>query len=280
MLGGLAVALAAAACYEAGYVMQALEARRADPGRALRASLLGSLLRRRLWLIGTGLSITGAGLQAVALLLAPLTLVQPTLALGLVALLVLGRVVLHERVGIREWAAVAAIIAGVTIVALNAPARDPHGHDPVGTAIVLGVLALFLAAPFVVLRHEPRAAVAGAAAGDGISAIGLKLLSDAVATSSWLAAGAWGVVTAATGLVALTAEMSSLQRIPATRVAPVIVASQVIIPVLAAPLLAGEHWSAVTLAGVLIVTAGAAVLGGSAPVSGMMHPEHDRAGAG
>src|SRR3954469_2867734 len=126
--------------------MQALEARRADPGRALRASLLGWLLRRRLWLAGTGLSLVGAALQAVALLLAPLTLVQPTLALGLVALLVLGRVVLDEPVGMRELLAGAAIVAGVTVVALSAPDRDPHGHDPLGTAIVLGALGLVLAA--------------------------------------------------------------------------------------------------------------------------------------
>src|SRR3954451_289440 len=194
MLGGLAVALAAAACYEAGYVMQALEARRADPSRALRASLLGWLLRRRLLLGGTGLSLAGAGLQAAALLLAPLTLVQPTLALGLVALLVLGRVVLHEPVGAREWGAVAAIVAGVTVVALSAPERDPHGHDPVGTAIVLGVLGLVVAVPYVIARSEPRAAVAGAAAGDAVAALGLKLLSDAAAAGRWLAAGAWGVM--------------------------------------------------------------------------------------
>src|SRR3954468_7397820 len=157
--------------------MQAIEARRADPGRALRASLLGWLLRRRLWLAGTGLSLAGAVLQTVALLLAPLTLVQPTLALGLVALLVLGRYVLHEPVGVREGAAVAAIVAGVTVVALSAPERNPHGHDPVGTAVVLGVLGLVVAAPYLLLRREPRAAVAGAAAGDAMGGIGLKLLS-------------------------------------------------------------------------------------------------------
>src|SRR3954447_17431974 len=116
--------------------MQAIEARRADPGRALRASLLGWLLRRRLWLAGTGLTPAGAALQTVALLLAPLTLVQPTLALGLVALLFLGHHVLHEPVGAREGAAMAAIVAGVTVVALSAPERDPHGHDPLGTALV------------------------------------------------------------------------------------------------------------------------------------------------
>src|SRR4051794_34703373 len=161
--------------------MQALEARRADPSRALRASLLGWLLRRRLWLAGTGLSLAGAGLQAAALLLAPLTLVQPTLALGLVALLVLGRQVLHEPVGAREVGAVAAIIGGGAVVARTPPAREPHGHAPLGTALVLAGLGLVVATPYLFARREPRAAVAGAAAGDAMAAIGLKLLSDAAA---------------------------------------------------------------------------------------------------
>ena len=280
MLGGIAVALAAAACYEAGYVMQALEARRADPGKALRASLLNWLLHRRLWLAGTALSVAGAGLQTVALLFAPLTVVQPTLALGLVLLLVLGHFVLREPVGTREIAAVGAIIVGVTVVALSAPPRETHGHDLLGTALVLGGLGLVTATPFLFARREPRAAVAGAAAADAMGQIGLKLLSDAVADSRLLAAFAWIGLCVGTGLLALTAEMTALQRVPATRVAPVVVSSQVIVPVLAAPVLFGEHWSAVTLAGALVVAAGAAVLGASAPVSGLMHAEHDGAGAG
>jgi drug/metabolite transporter (DMT)-like permease len=279
MLGGLAIALAAAACYETGYVMQALEARRSDPRRALRASLLGRLARRRLWVAGTALSLAGAALQAVALLFAPLTLVQPTLALGLVALLVLGRRVLHEPVGAREAAAVVAIVAGVIVVALSAPERNPHGHDAVGTAIVLGVLALVVAVPYVVARREPRAAVAGAAAGDALAALALKLLSDAADAARWLTAAAWGAVAGVTGLLALTAEMTALQRVPATRVAPVVVAAQVIVPVLVAPVTAGEDWSAAALGGALLAAAGAAVLGASAPVSGLMHPEHDGARA-
>src|SRR3954469_5389890 len=145
--------------------MQALEARRADPGRALRASLLGWLLRRRLWLAGTGLSLVGAALQAVALLLAPLTLVQPTLALGLVALLVLGRVVLDEPVGMRERLAGARRLPGAPAGARRAPAPPPPAPAPPAPAGARGALALALPAPWGAPGREPRAAVAGAAAG-------------------------------------------------------------------------------------------------------------------
>ena len=87
---GLAAAAVAAACYETGYAFQALEARGVGPRHALRASLLGQLVRNRRWLGATALSLLGWPLQVLALALAPLALVQPALALGLLLLLVLG----------------------------------------------------------------------------------------------------------------------------------------------------------------------------------------------
>ena len=102
MIGGIAVALAAACCYELAYVVQALEAREAGGGERIEPTLLGRLLRRPRWVAGTALSGVGALLQIWALTLAPLTVVQPTLALGLVLLLVLSATVLHEPVGRRE----------------------------------------------------------------------------------------------------------------------------------------------------------------------------------
>ena len=87
---GFALALAAACCYETGYALQALEARRAPPERALRPSLVGHLLRRPVWVGGIALALLGWPLQIAALSQAPLTLVQPVLALGLLLLLALG----------------------------------------------------------------------------------------------------------------------------------------------------------------------------------------------
>ena len=111
MIAGIAVALAAACCYELAYVVQALEARRAGGGERIEPTLLGRLLRRPRWVAATALSGVGALLQIWALTLAPLTVVQPTLALGLVLLLVLSATVLHEPVGPRELLGVAMIVA-------------------------------------------------------------------------------------------------------------------------------------------------------------------------
>ncbi len=291
VLAGLAVAVAAAACYEAGYVLQALEARESDRALRLRPSLLGRLARRPRWAAGTALSGAGGGLQVLALVLAPLTVVQPTLALGLVALLVLARLVLGERPGRRELLAVAAIVAGVAAVGLAAP---PHaGRSPAGPALAieLAVLALLLAAPFVARRADarPRLAVAGAACGDALAALALKLAADELHRGRVPAAAAWAALAAAAGATALTAEMSALQHLPATHVAPVVVALQVLVPVATAPALLGESWHAtpggglVLGAAVAVVAAAAAVLG-SAPVVGGLHAhdalEHDRGGGG
>src|SRR5262245_43030885 len=118
---GFALALGAACCYDTGYALQALEARRAPAAAALRPALLVHLLGRPLWVGATLLSVAGWPLQILALQHAPLTLVQPTLALGLLLLLALGVRILGEHVGPREVAGVIAIIGSVGVIAWAAP---------------------------------------------------------------------------------------------------------------------------------------------------------------
>src|SRR6476619_6900357 len=118
---GLGVAFGAAGCFETSYALQALEARAADHALALRASLLWRLIRRPRWAIAILLAVVGWGLEVVALGLAPLTVVQPVIASGLLLLLYLGVRVLGERVTWREVAAATAIVVGVVGIALAAP---------------------------------------------------------------------------------------------------------------------------------------------------------------
>lgn len=87
---GVGVALVSATSYSVGVLLQSLEAREAPSSGSLRLSLLLWLISRRRWVIGTLCVIAGWGLQAGALALAPLTVVQPTLAAGLFVLLVVG----------------------------------------------------------------------------------------------------------------------------------------------------------------------------------------------
>ena len=100
--------------------------------RAMRCacSLIGQLVRNVRWLGATALSLLGWPLQVLALSLAPLALVQPTLALGLLLLLFLGARVLGEPVGRRELVAVALVIAGIACLGRRprrSAARSPAG---------------------------------------------------------------------------------------------------------------------------------------------------------
>jgi drug/metabolite transporter (DMT)-like permease len=268
--GGIALAILAACCFEGGYVVQVLEVR-AEGER--RGWLLGRLVRRSGWVAGLALSVVGAGLQVLALTMAPLTVVQPVLALGLVGLLVLAHVVLREPVGRLEVGGVAAIVAGVSVVVVVAPDADLGAVDVTGMAVLLSLLAAGAAIGRLLGARDPRPLVLCAALGDAFAAIGLKLVADAAGHGSWLAALAWAAAAGLAGLLALDAEMRALQGLPATRVAPVILAAQVLVPTVAAALLLGEHWGDTPVGGamlgaaVVVVAGGAAVLGASRPVA-------------
>src|ERR1700704_6140127 len=107
MLGlGIACAIGASILYNTSIALQAMEARDVPGEYSLRVSLIGKLLRNRKWLGATVLGLAGWPLEIVALLLAPLTVVQPCLASGLVVLLWLGVTRLGETPGRREDLAV------------------------------------------------------------------------------------------------------------------------------------------------------------------------------
>jgi drug/metabolite transporter (DMT)-like permease len=288
MVVGLIAAVLAAFCYESGYVLQALEARMAPERHALRASLLMRLASRPRWVAGTALSLTGAVLQTMALAHAPITLVQPLIALGLVGLLAFAHFALGERVGRLELAGAGALIAGVAAIAVSAPARSDHISSVSALALIVGALGLTVLLPFVLRARGPLgAAVLGAAAGDALAVIALKLTGNALAHGrpalALLAAG--GAVAA--GGAALTAEMSALRRLPVTRVAPPVLAAQVVVPAIAAIAAFGEPAQPAVLAGVAAAGCGAALLGASGAITdlraGPPEPEalaHDSGGAG
>jgi drug/metabolite transporter (DMT)-like permease len=272
VIAGLVLAVAAAGCFEAGYVLQALEARASPAARGRPLALLALLARRRTWLAGIALSVLGVCLQAVALLLAPLSIVQPALALGLVVLLVLAGRVLGERVGRSEMAGAALIGAGVIVVALCAPDRRSNAGSAVAVVATMTALGAVAIGPHLRRRSGPGLAVAATAAADVWAAIGLKLATNALSRGQLVTALAWAAGCAGAAALALSAEMSALQRVAASRVGPVVLAAQVAVPVALAPLIARESWTATPGgglalgAGVAAVTAGAAILGASAAV--------------
>jgi hypothetical protein len=276
LLLGVAAACAASTMYNLGIALQAVEARASAPEQGMQLSLVAGLLRRPRWLAGTLLTILGWPLQTAALLLAPLSVVQPALASGLVLLLVIAARDRHERVGGREIAAVAAIIAGVGVLAAVVPTAET-AHAAAGpTAAVLVAIALVGLAPFVAARRGPidgRVAALGAGAGFAWSGLSTKYVADSLGGHLWLAALAWALATGLASGLALIGEMTALQSRGAARVAPVVFVVQVVLPVIAAPLLVGEQWtnsvarSASVCGALVVVIAGALALMSSPTVT-------------
>jgi hypothetical protein len=271
--------------YNTSIALQALEAREVPREHSLRWSLLGRLVRSRRWLGATALGLLGWPLEIVALLLAPLTVVQPCVASGLVLLLWLGATRLGEDPGLREGLAVAAIVAGVAGIGLTAPERSTEHAGTAAIATALVVVAIPVLAPFAMRRWDSVVGplmVVGAGCGYAWTAIASKLLTDELAAGALLAAAAWLVTAAASEGLALLSEMSALQRRAATRVAPIMFAVQVIVPVLLAPLIFGEPWSGTPLGGaalgafMVLTLAGTTLLAGSRAVGAVL----EFAGAG
>jgi drug/metabolite transporter (DMT)-like permease len=282
---GIAAAVGASVLYNTSIALQAMEARDVPGEHSLRVSLIGRLLRNRKWLGATALGLLGWPLEIVALLLAPLTVVQPCLASGLVVLLWLGVTRLGERPGTREYLAVAAIVAGVAGVAWAAPERTTDHAGTVAIVVALTLVAIPIAAPYVLRRRVSAVgtiAVVSAGFGYAWTAIASKLLTDELAAGAVLVAGAWLATAAASEGLALLSEMSALQHRPATRVAPVMFAVQVMVPVILAPLIFMEKWSTtpgdgVALVGFMLVAlVGVILLAGSRAVAAVLETAHSK----
>jgi drug/metabolite transporter (DMT)-like permease len=283
LVGGMALAAAAAACYDGGYVLQTLEARRAPAAYALRPLLLAHLVRQRVWLGATLLALAGWPLQVVALRLAPLTVVQPTLSLGLLLLLALGTRMLREPVGPREVGAVLAIGAGMAAIAWAAPDRSAAQAGTPGLVAALGGLGVLTLGPYLgralgrgrglarrehpLSRRAAWAMLVSAGAADAWAALATKLVAYELGRGRWGIALAWSLGAGATFGVGLLSEMTALQRLGATRVGPTVLAMQMALPVLLAPVLFGESWGRTPLGGGAIVVGLAAVVAGGAALS-------------
>jgi drug/metabolite transporter (DMT)-like permease len=259
---GVVLACVASCLFNGGIALQAMEARTTPAELGLKLSLIGQLIRRRRWLAGIGLHAVAVPTQTVALLLAPLTVVQPADASGLLLLLFLGSRMLGERVGPREWGAVVALIAGIVVLTLSAPKREVTTIDGIGVLIPLLVVAAFALAPLVLRRADSIIVVLGAGAAFAVTAFAIKLAADAIDQGDVVQLVVAGVIAAAGAVAGTLSEQTALQRRPATQVAPVIFVVELLVPVALAVLVVGESWSgsALPIALAIAVIVGAVVV--------------------
>jgi drug/metabolite transporter (DMT)-like permease len=276
---GALLACLASCLFNAGIGFQALEARSVPRDLGLHLSLIGRLVRRPRWLVGVALNAVAVPLQTVALLFAPVTVVQPADAAGLLLLLFIGSRMLGERVGTRELAAVGAIVAGIVILTAVAPQREVTHVGAADVLLPLAAVAAVGLAPIALrafIRPASILVVFGAGFAFALGAFAIKLIADALDRGDWLALPlvvAAMVVGAAAGTLS---EQTALQQRPATHVAPIIFVVELFVPLALALLVVGEDWSGSTPAIVValaLVVAGVVALMRAPQVSGLLGHE-------
>ncbi len=276
-LGALA-AVTASVLFSTGMVLQSLEARTIAGKHSLRLSLIALLLGRPRWIAGGLIMLGGFGFHVGALLLAPLSVVQPSLAAGLVVLLIAGARHDAEPVRARDALAVAAISLGVIGVTLTASRGNTLSASPAVLALALSPLAAAAMAPYGLTllssghgRSAGMSAALGAGAAYALTALTTKLVSDRIAAGDWLGAVLWLAITACAAGLALLDQTTALQRRGATQVGVIIYVMPVVVPVLLAAALLGESFAASPTAAVALALSLVAVCAGAASLSGSRH---------
>ena len=157
---GVVVAVCSAACYDAGYILEK-QALATLPRLARRPlPMIRTLARSRRWVVGFVVMLAGLALQVEALTLAPVSIVQPVLAAGVLGVVVAGRVVLGERLAQRERLAVVLVVAAVAAIVVSAgPGAQVARAAPAGRySVMIGCVVGLVSAVGVLVR---RAATTG-----------------------------------------------------------------------------------------------------------------------
>jgi hypothetical protein len=177
-------ALAGALSYAVASVAQQQAAAAMSSGRTFDVTLVVRLIRARRWLIGLVAVIAGYLLQAVALDLGRLLVVEPVFPLGLLLALLLAARADSRSLRPQEWVAGIAVMAALIVFLI---AAAPSGGDRTAPATSLGlttagaVVVAVLCWLVSLKRTAPRRALA-LSVGGGIGAGVTDALTKTVAT--------------------------------------------------------------------------------------------------
>jgi drug/metabolite transporter (DMT)-like permease len=202
-LAGLLLATLAAVLFAVGAVLQheAADLSRTPTGLSLRL-----LVRRRRWMLGQAATMLGTASQVAALAVAPVAVVQPMLAAGLVVALGL-RAIRNKQAPLRlELIGAALTTGGLAVFLLAAqPARVAEQAPPSSWEVVVAVVvSVALVAAATLLGHGAHGALAcGAAAGiaAGIGAVlisvGVRSLQEGGWVHAFAGVAVWGAIVVA-----------------------------------------------------------------------------------
>lgn len=267
------LALGAALCIAIGTVVRQRTAAEVPVEDNGVLGPIAALVRHPIWWVGTVVGIAGYALQAVALGLGSLLLVQPLLVLSLLFALPLGARFAHRTISLGEWLWAAALTASVAILVVVGDPKPGIERAEARHWVMICLIGIPFVAACVVAAHRStgarKALLLGVAGGAlfGVAAVLTKgvvhLVSRGVVplvTSVELYA-LIGVAVCAITLQQSAFQAGALQAsLPATTVMEPVVASALGFLVLGEYLAADRRVSAVLVVAVMAMIAATVAL--------------------
>jgi len=266
VITGLLAALLSAVAYGVASVLQALSARaEADTGR-VDARLLVRLARRGPFVAGMALDLVGFLGQLIALRTLVVYLVQAVQAGNLAVTAVVAVPVLGARLHGREWAAVAAVCAGLALLAVASGTERVAPVSAVFRWDLLAAAVVFIVCGFVVGRASGRwvASALGfvAGLGFGVMALAARVLNDLHVGHLVRDPATYALILG--GGVSFLFFATALQRGAVTTVTAAVIVAETFLPALIGIEVLGDRarpgYAPLAVAGFLIAVAGALVL--------------------
>jgi drug/metabolite transporter (DMT)-like permease len=247
---GAASAAVAAMLYALSTVLQKRQAERVEAGGL---GILLALARRPAWLLAIAIQVLGLGFHSLGLTRAPVALVQPIVASGILFVVLFAFLFLGERPRLREMAGTVLLLVGMALLVHelhgSAAIQRVAGQD---LALALGSCAALIVVLWSGVRVLPL--------GSGIAAVALSSaaglgqgMSDSMnrLVGAWLAPDGGWVPSApialaalglfvAFGLQGLATAQNALRVHRANTVVPCIVAMQLLVPIAMAQAVYGQ----------------------------------------
>jgi drug/metabolite transporter (DMT)-like permease len=231
MLLGLVCALGAALLYGVASVGQAVASRRLPPLDEGWLRVAGLALRSPLLITVVAADLVGAVLHLVAIHLVPLYLAQAGIAASLPITALVSARVLRERLGPRDWWAIAATGVGIALLAVDS---GEAGSTDGGRGFVLGLyllMAALIALGFAAYRGRGRSSGAVLSLLSGLGYSGTTLGARVLGTPDWsLRTLSVGLVMAAGGVLGFWLYSFALQRVPVAGATAPLVLSETVAP--------------------------------------------------
>jgi drug/metabolite transporter (DMT)-like permease len=282
-----ALSFATAVCFAAGYVLQYHEAHAVPDRLFLSPKMLVELARHRIWVAGLVAMFIGSALQAAALAIGSLAIVEPILTTALLFALPLSAAWRRERLSRRDWHGAIAVCIGLGV--LLGVGEPTAGRTTMAehqwVVVTLGTWAFSLVLIAAARRSSSasaRASLIGGAAGvlfglqDAMTRYCMHAMTHHQIGSLLVD---WKPMTSAvTGIYAIALMQSAYKAGPLTAGLPTIAVGEPVAGMLIGVFALDEHLNASAAAitfeilGAIVMVVGTWTLARSRLVCGAQHP--------